>query len=253
MGQLEKYGLYVLCLVIFLILGVAIWGGPEVGPAGRTPAGGPAALRGERTGGTANASFAPSASDLLGGGASQVGGSPNASGPNGVGPNGGSPVNPPSPNVDGPQPQPQPQPAARPQHKVASGDTYESIARKLGSVRLVGEIRRLNPKVDPSRMQLNVMLDLPTPAEVQAILGGTGTTTNSGTTNSGSTPTVDKPQPTPAIAGTRTYKIVKGDTLEGIARRELGNPRRVSDITALNPGTDPGNLKIGRSLVLPAK
>ena len=28
MGQLEKYGLYVLCLVIFLILGVAIWGEP---------------------------------------------------------------------------------------------------------------------------------------------------------------------------------------------------------------------------------
>ena len=27
MGQLEKYGLYVLCLVICLILGVAIWGG----------------------------------------------------------------------------------------------------------------------------------------------------------------------------------------------------------------------------------
>lgn len=26
MGQLEKYGLYVLCLVIFLILGVAMWG-----------------------------------------------------------------------------------------------------------------------------------------------------------------------------------------------------------------------------------
>ena len=28
MGQLEKYGLYVLCLVIFLILGVAMWGDP---------------------------------------------------------------------------------------------------------------------------------------------------------------------------------------------------------------------------------
>ncbi|MCA8957167.1 MAG: LysM peptidoglycan-binding domain-containing protein [Planctomycetes bacterium] len=36
MGQLERYGLYVLCLVIFLILGVAIWGGdPQVPP--KTP------------------------------------------------------------------------------------------------------------------------------------------------------------------------------------------------------------------------
>ena len=25
MGQLEKYGLYVMCLVIFLILGVSLW------------------------------------------------------------------------------------------------------------------------------------------------------------------------------------------------------------------------------------
>lgn len=33
MGQLERYGLYVLCLVIFLILGIAIWGdstGPQI-------------------------------------------------------------------------------------------------------------------------------------------------------------------------------------------------------------------------------
>jgi LysM repeat protein len=250
MGQLEKYGLYVLCLVIFLILGVAIWGGPEVGPAGRTPAGGPAALRGERMGGTANASFGPSASELLGG-APRNGEATNGGSQTGDGPNGGTPVDPmrndPIRNGnDGPQPQP----SARPQHKVASGDTYESIARKLGSVRLVGEIRRLNPKVDPSRMQLNTVLDLPTSAEVQAILGGTGTATNTG-----GAPAVDTPQPTPApaAAGTRLYKIVKGDTLEGIARRELGNPRRVADITKLNPGTDPGNLKIGRSLVLPAK
>lgn len=32
MGQLERYGLYVLCLVIFLILGIAIWG-DSPGPA----------------------------------------------------------------------------------------------------------------------------------------------------------------------------------------------------------------------------
>ncbi len=32
MGQLERYGLYVLCLVIFLILGIAIWG-DSLGPA----------------------------------------------------------------------------------------------------------------------------------------------------------------------------------------------------------------------------
>ncbi len=30
MGQLEKYGLYVLCLLIFLILGVTLWGWTNV-------------------------------------------------------------------------------------------------------------------------------------------------------------------------------------------------------------------------------
>ena len=35
MGQLEKYGLYVLCLVIFLILGVTIWGDPAGQPPGQ--------------------------------------------------------------------------------------------------------------------------------------------------------------------------------------------------------------------------
>jgi nucleoid-associated protein YgaU len=34
MGQLERYGLYVLCLVIFLILGVAIWGGDPASAGG---------------------------------------------------------------------------------------------------------------------------------------------------------------------------------------------------------------------------
>ncbi len=37
MGQLERYGLYVLCLIIFLILGIAIWGdssGPVVPTGG---------------------------------------------------------------------------------------------------------------------------------------------------------------------------------------------------------------------------
>ena len=32
MGQLERYGLYVLCVVIVMILGVAIWGGGETEP-----------------------------------------------------------------------------------------------------------------------------------------------------------------------------------------------------------------------------
>jgi nucleoid-associated protein YgaU len=39
MGQLERYGLYVLCLVIFLILGVAIWGDGADASSGTSTAG----------------------------------------------------------------------------------------------------------------------------------------------------------------------------------------------------------------------
>lgn len=248
MGQLEKYGLYVLCLVIFLILGVAIWGDPEVqrAPSSGT-AGNPAlvvagGLMGDQGPG-ANREPRPRLGDLIDGG-----GGPS---PNEVG--GRSPAPAPGPEVVTPPPQPQPQ--ARPQHKVASGDTFDSIARQLGSPRLVGELQRLNPSVVPARMQLGTMLDLPTKAEIDALLAkasGSPVPAVSPGGNPGASAS-NAGQPAPSAEGKRSYKVTRGDTLEGIARRELGDPRRVGEIRKLNPSVDPLSLKIGHTLTLPAK
>jgi nucleoid-associated protein YgaU len=64
------------------------------------------------------------------------------------------------------------------------------------------------------------------------------------------------PAPTPAPAPApeqRTYVVKGGDTLEAIARRELGSPARVKDIVDLNGIADPAALKVGQVLKLPAK
>ena len=51
----------------------------------------------------------------------------------------------------------------------------------------------------------------------------------------------------------RTYTVVKGDTLWGIAARQLGAGSRSKEITALNPGIDPERLAVGQVLKLPAQ
>jgi DNA-binding SARP family transcriptional activator len=78
--------------------------------------------------------------------------------------------------------------------------------------------------------------------------------------------TVAAPQGTPApgpavAAATRTYVVQRGDTLWGIAERELGDPLRWSEIYQLNEGrpqpggvtlTDPHWIDPGWTLLLPA-
>ena len=56
----------------------------------------------------------------------------------------------------------------------------------------------------------------------------------------------------PAAPAGRQYTIRSGDTLEAIARRELGDGQRWRAIVELNPGLDPKNLKVGRSIALPS-
>ena len=70
------------------------------------------------------------------------------------------------------------------------------------------------------------------------------------------TPSV-KPAPIPPdvkpASGSHKYVVKKGDTLIGIARRELGNEHRLGDLKAANPGIDPNKLKEGQEINLPAK
>lgn len=49
----------------------------------------------------------------------------------------------------------------------------------------------------------------------------------------------------------RSVVVSSGDTLEEIARRELGSARRWRDILACNAGLDPRRIQVGQELLLP--
>ncbi len=265
MGQLEKYGLYVLCLVIFLILGVTIWGDGGVSAARRAPA-----TSGLNASSSASASASPSAgprgADLArptpAGNAgvpnlqelmrpvvrpvatprdtksADAGGTLNAGAGSPAGNGGGSAVQPPGKDAGKPVAEVQAVAVVRPTYKVQRGDTLGEIAKaKLGSSSLHTEITRLNPSVRPERLQVGQVLVLPA------------------TTELASSPTVadssrDAGSPRDAVVA---YTVGKGDTLEGIARRQLGDRRRVGELQELNPGIEPKNLRIGQKLRLPKK
>ena len=59
------------------------------------------------------------------------------------------------------------------------------------------------------------------------------------------------PPPPGASASARTYVVQKGDTLQRIAARELGDASRWRVLTEWNPGLDPKRLKRGQELKLP--
>ncbi|MEM1107433.1 MAG: LysM peptidoglycan-binding domain-containing protein [Planctomycetota bacterium] len=59
------------------------------------------------------------------------------------------------------------------------------------------------------------------------------------------------PEPEPEPAPLRTYTIQKGDSFWKIAKREYGDPLRMKDIEAANPGVDPKKLQIGDEILLP--
>lgn len=253
MGQLEKYGLYVLCLVIFLILGVTIWGEPDgVRPDGRNAA---APINASReVGGSTGAPRTPTSADHNRGPAIPVDATLGGDGSNSLASLlqppadfGKKPVAAPStpvstpaekPSVDKPPVKPEPQPASSTrEYKVKKGDTLEGIAsRELGSRARVGEIQALNPKLKATSLQIGQAIVLP----------GAGSIAKT---------------PTPVTGGEvlqragafRDYKVGKGDTLDRIARLELGSSARVDDIKQLNPGLDPRKLQIGQKLKLPIR
>jgi LysM repeat protein len=60
------------------------------------------------------------------------------------------------------------------------------------------------------------------------------------------------PVPVPAPPP-RTYTVKGGDTLYDIAKQELGSSSRAKEIADLNGLADPGKLRVGQILKLPAK
>jgi len=58
---------------------------------------------------------------------------------------------------------------------------------------------------------------------------------------------------TAAPGTTWTYVVKKGDTLERIARRHLGDYRRWTQIQVLNGNIDPRRVRVGQKLIMPAR
>jgi len=281
MGQLEKYGLYVLCLVIFLILGVSIWGhddakkpgqsSPAVAmhvPGGNANVGSGSGNQANRRAGelrnVSNRSNGSQPTSDIGslldvetlldvtdpprkqptrkpvdaGGARNQGTPQDANGKRadligGGNTNGSGP----SPQPVAP-PQPKPQPVATTRsYTIQKGDVLGVIAqRELGSVRFLGEIEKLNPGLDARSLIPGKKILLP--ARGGAAAADAGVTGEERLRRAGAY---------------REYTISKGDTLERIARVELGSAGRVGELKDLNPGLRPRSMRIGAKIKLPIK
>lgn len=114
-------------------------------------------------------------------------------------------------------------------HTVAEGEYLSDISKRYyGSTKHWQEIVKANPGVSPERLKVGQKLAIPE-------LAGVGSST------AGS-----------ATAGAGEYVVKKGDTFESIAGKTLGDKNQWRKIQDVNPGVDPGALKIGQKIKLPS-
>lgn len=256
MGQLEKYGLYVMCLVIFLILGVTFWGEPATAR--------PQASRSNATihaGITGSVSARPASTgrrrasidDLLSASrerparadrsraeklksllkddekaaakpAAKASAAKPAQAAVAAKASGGKPAK------KSPQ-----QPAAKMRtYTVKDGDLLGTIARRyLGNANRWPLIVAANPGIkDPKRLRVGMQLRLP----VMAV--DTGTRSRNKAVASGAY---------------RAYKVRKGDSFERISLKFFGSTNRVSDLKAMNPHVPEHRMRIGKEIKIPLK
>ncbi len=245
MGQLEKYGLYVMCLVIFLIFGVAIWGEPAVAASlePSTASQARAAVQPQNRSESTRDNGLLELTTLM---------MPVQEPPKSQPTRRQRPAVVPDPVVDEPELDepvvvPTPQPVERKSYTVVKGDTLGEIASKqIGSTRYLPLLLQLNPGLRPERLKVGKRLTLPTAAEVADFAKPAGG-------SAASQAAIEAGPATADIAELRKYEIQRGDTLDGLARRFLGGSARTGDILKLNPGIDPARMRIGQVVVLPVR
>lgn len=266
MGQLERYGLYVLVVVIFLILGVAIMGDDPGRPAlagtqqasatsGRTPT---AQLD---VSGFSVPSARENLDTLFGFGEGEDAAF--------VPPE--QPVQPEPREIDprlddsrirdvfvadvapAPAPIPVPAPAAKSQkiYRVQKGDSLARIAaEQLGSEAKVKAILAANPDLkDPNRISIGQELVIPTLADggAPADLGSLA--------EASARRSAPREEPAPVIAdasGARYHVVQKNEVLGTIAKQYFGTTAAWRTIADANPQIDPNRMQIGARLLIPA-
>ena len=242
MGQLERYGLYVLCVVIVLILGVAIWGGdgtahasgpkmrpleqlatsPQRGsavgePKSTTPVQTPPANKPEPDNfyeHRSSTSF--DELDQLAGVAGVVE----------VDPTVGKPKAPETARKEETQKKRDSVNALR-TYTVKRGDTMEDIALKLlGSRKQTSTIRKLNPDVNPRKMKPGIVLKLPW---------------NESLANGGSK----------GDGKWREYTVKSGDNASAISIEMYGTAKYANRILEVNGIKDARKMKLNSVLKIP--
>jgi nucleoid-associated protein YgaU len=148
-----------------------------------------------------------------------------------------------------PELQPVPQPPAQPtgtlQYVVQSGDSLAKIARqKLGAESRWVEIQSLNGGLEPRNLRVGKTILLPA--------GGAVSNTVANVTRPRADPTPAPKQTQPATSGGSIYIVKKGDGLRAIARRELGDESRWTEILAANPGLKADRIHPGDKLKMPS-
>ncbi len=143
----------------------------------------------------------------------------------------GIPTNP-LPNVT-PTPTPLPTPAAgATEYTVAKGDTFASIAKKLGVTSKA--IQDANPNVDPRKLQISQKLAIPAASTSTVATGGTGAAVAT---------------PPAAVGGEQIYVVKSGDTLTSIARSHGTTVRAIETANNLTST----RIKVGDKLKIPVK
>ncbi len=153
----------------------------------------------------------------------------------------------------GEQPQPYPGerssvPAAPPAartltHTVASGETLSGIARAyLGSPGLWRNIVKLNPGLDPDRLQVGQVLVVSGPAPASKPLASAS---NKAPTKSAKA----------AAQALRKHTVAAGDNLGALAQRYLGTVRRSEELFQANRDVlaSPDALVVGQVLRIPPR
>jgi nucleoid-associated protein YgaU len=282
MSTLEKFGILVILILVVIIGVVAVWGvgGDSKNPFGNGAGGngaGDSIAKGDAVAGPADTGTdpgkVPSDWPATGGAPSQdgttagvavapptIGTQPTPAAGSGTGPSAGPAA-----------------PGGTTTYTVKAGDTPSKIAlATLGDRNRWPEIMKANPGVDPRRLKISMVLNIPgqggaTVAKAPGAPGARAPKINTFEPTKDDGPSevspakkeeapktkVDVPKaPAPAAtpdAAVREYVVQSGDTLYEIARKELGDPNLYYKILKANPGLDPKKMKVGMKIKVPAE
>jgi nucleoid-associated protein YgaU len=255
MSTLEKFGILVILILVVIIGVVAVWGvggneGPnpftEGDPSGTVASGDPAAP-GDGT--TAATGEQPWPGD---------GSVPPASGDPVAPPALGSGVTPPA-SV---QEMAKAPPAGASTYRVQKGDTLAKISQAtLGDANRWQDIVAANPGLNPKRLKIDMVLQIPTRGGTSVAGAPTKAPKkdapgpNSFAPNPEGGPSPDPAAKVPAPAtdsGIREVEVRSGDTYYKLALQYLGNSDFHYKIAQANPGIDPRKLRPGMKIKIPA-